>query len=193
MITAFDDYLHNKTDISDNDIDRVKELAITCKLRRNEFLLEAGNVCRHKVFVASGLLKTCSLTADGNEHILQFAAENSWTLDAESYHKGSPSRYNINAIEASEVLMWAKPDFDELLLTIPGLKKFSDHIISDNMNTTRDRLLTILSAGPEEKYNDFLKKSPHLLSRLPLKMIAAYLGISLKTLNRVRQTQLQRI
>ncbi len=52
--------------------------------------------------------------------------------------------------------------------------------------------LTALSATPEEKYNDFISKFPDLLSRLPLHMIASYLGISLKTLTRIRYAQWHR-
>ncbi len=193
MTDVFINYLRGNSTITDKDVELICDRAISRQLRKNEFLLEEGIVCRHKTFIAAGLLRTYSLTADGNEHILQFAPENTWTLDAESYNKAIPSKYNINAVEHSLVLMWAKPDFDQLLLTIPALKQFSDHIISENVQTTRNRLNTILSASPEERYEDFLKNTPHLLQRLPLKMVAAYLGISLKTLNRVRQAQLQRI
>jgi len=193
MIDIFKTYLRNNSNLTESDIDLVCQNAVARKLHRNEFLLEEGSICRHKNFVLSGLLRTYGLTADGNQHILQFANENSWTLDAESYNLGIPSKYNISAIEASEVLMWVKPDFDQLLQSIPGLKNFSDLLISDNMHIARNRLHSLLSASPEEKYEEFLKNSSHLLSRLPLKMIAAYLGISLKTLNRVRQANLQRV
>jgi CRP/FNR family transcriptional regulator len=53
-------------------------------------------------------------------------------------------------------------------------------------------LFTALSATPEEKYEEFVRTFPDLLSRLPLHMIAAYLGISLKTLTRIRAAQLHR-
>ncbi|PJJ85085.1 Crp/Fnr family transcriptional regulator [Mucilaginibacter auburnensis] len=193
MTDVLKDYLQNNSQICDSDVKLICDLAVPRQLRKGEFLLEQGAICRHKTFIAKGLLRTYSLTADGHEHILQFAPENTWTLDAESYNKTVPSKYNISAVENSRVLMWAKPDFDHLLLAVPALKLFSDHIISENVQATRNRLHTILSAGPEERYEDFLKNTPHLLQRLPLKMIAAYLGISLKTLNRVRQAQLQRI
>lgn len=192
MIDVFKDYLRAKTRLKEFEIERVSNQAAARSLKRNDSLLKQGDICRHKAFIAIGLLRTYGLTPDGNEHILQFASENNWTLDAESYNKGIPSRYMISAVEPSEILLWAKPDFDELLLSIPELKIFSDNIISDTVHNTRDRLLTVLSASPEEKYEEFLRNTPQLLQRLPLKMIAAYLGISLKTLNRVRQAQLQR-
>jgi CRP/FNR family transcriptional regulator len=192
MIAAFENYLRLHTDLSQEDICRISALAIARKLRRNEFLFRQGEVSRHKVFVVSGLLRIFGMTPDGGEHILQFSPENTWTLDAESYDQQTPSHYNISAVEPSGLLLWAKADFDKLLKEIPRLKNFAEQLISRNIYSGRQRLLTTLSATPEEKYEGFVQNSPELLSRLPLRMIAAYLGISLKTLNRVRQSQLLR-
>ena len=192
MSIAFENYLCSQTDLSETDICRISALAIPRKLRRNEFLLREGEVCRHKIFIVSGLLRSFGMTPDGSEHILQFSPENTWTLDVESYDRQEPSHYNISTVEPSELLLWHKTDFERLLAEIPQLKSFAGQLISRNIYNSRQRLLTALSGTPEEKYEDFVKNSPGLLSRLPLRMIASYLGVSLKTLNRVRQAQLLR-
>lgn len=192
MIDTFENYLRTQTDLSEDEIHHASGLAFTRKLRRNEFLFHEGEISRNKVFVAKGLLRIFGMTPDGNEHILQFSPELNWTVDAESYDQGVPSLYNIDAVEPSELLLWTKPDFDRLMADIPQLKKFSEQLISRNTYLGRRRLLITLSATPEQKYQDFVQAFPDLLPRLPLRMIAAYLGMSLKTLNRVRQAQLQR-
>jgi len=192
MIDDFKDYLRLQTDLSEEDIQHICGLAIQRKIRRNEFLLREGEVCRHKIFIVKGMLRTFGMTPDGGEHILQFSTEENWTLDVESYDNQTPARCNISAVEPSEVLLWAKADFQNLLATLPQLKYFSELLIARNIYSSRQRMLTILSASPEEKYEDFVNYYPGLLSRLPLRMIAGYLGISLKTLNRVRHAQLVR-
>jgi len=192
MIDIFENYIRTQADLSEDNIRHISGLAFTRKLRRNEFLFRAGEISRNKVFVASGLLRIFGMTPDGNEHILQFAPEFHWMVDGESYDQGTPSLYNIDAVEPSELLLWTKPDFDGLMTSIPQLKNFSEHLISRNTYLGRRRLLTALSATPEQKYQDFAQTFPDLLSRLPLRMIAAYLGMSLKTLNRARLAQLQR-
>jgi CRP-like cAMP-binding protein len=155
-------------------------------------LLQQGQVCRYKTFIIKGLLRSFGTAADGSEPILQFSPENSWTLDAESYHLQSPSLFNIAAVERSELLLWTKADFDRLLIEIPELNNFSQQVISSNNYSNRHRLFTTLSATPEEKYEYFVRTFPDLLARLPLHMIAAYLGISLKTLTRIRHAQIHR-
>lgn len=192
MTAEFEAFFRTQVNLSDSEMEQVHASAIQRTLQRNELLLQQGQVCRHKVFVVKGLLRNFAVAADGNEHILQFSAANNWTLDVESYDRETPAVFNIAAIEKSEVLLWTKPDFNRLLNDIPKLKSFSERLISHNMHLSRQRILAGLSASPEEKYEDFVSSSPDLLLRLPLRMIAAYLGISLKTLTRIRHAQLHR-
>lgn len=192
MITVFEIYLRTHTTLNDEEIALTTSTARLRSLHRNELLLQQGQICRHKTFVVKGLLRNSGTATDGSEHILHFSPENSWTLDAESYHQQSPSQFNIAAIERSVVLQWTKPDFDRLLTDIPALNAYSQNLISRNNYNSRHRLFTTLSATPEEKYALFVRNFPELLPRLPLHMIAAYLGMSLKTLTRIRHAQLHR-
>lgn len=192
MHTEFETYLRAQSSLSPEAIRNISDLAVPRTLRRNECIFNAGEICRHKIFVVSGMLRTFSESADGSEHILQFAPEHSWTLDVESYDKQVPSVVSIGAVEPSEVLCWNKADFNALLSDLPQLRSLADQVIARNIYYSRQRMLTILSATPEEKYEDFVREFPGYLSRLPLRMIAAYLGISLKTLTRIRHAQLQR-
>jgi len=191
-MTGLETYLRTNSQLTDDDIVQISTAALPRTLRRNELLLQEGQVCRHKTFVVKGLLRTFGVKTDGSEHILQFAPENSWTLDAESYDRQTPSAFSIAAVEQSDVLQWTKPVFDRLLEDIPVLRSFSQQLISRTGYNNRQRLFATLSATPEEKYNDFVQNSPGLLTRLPLHMIAAYLGISLKTLTRIRHAQVNR-
>src|SRR5882757_7727346 len=144
MMDEFEIYLRAHTNLNDGDIDRIRSLAVPKALRRNEFLLREGEICRYKIFVIKGLLRTFGTAADGSEHILQFSPEHSWTLDVESYDRQQPARSNIAAVENSEVLVWPKADFDGLLAGIPQLKSFAEQLISRNIYSGRQRLLTAL-------------------------------------------------
>ncbi|ASZ13301.1 Crp/Fnr family transcriptional regulator [Chitinophaga pendula] len=191
-MTGIDSYLRSQTTLNDEHIERIIAAATPRSLRRNEWLLQQGQICRHKTFVAKGLLRIYGTTNDGGEHILQFSQEGHWTVDAESYHRQNPSAFNISAVEPSQILLWTKTDFDQLLADIPQLAFFSQQLVQLNIYDNRQRLFTTLSATPEEKYSAFIRAYPDLLNRLPLHMIAAYLGLSLKTLTRIRHAQLHR-
>ncbi|AEV98840.1 cyclic nucleotide-binding protein [Niastella koreensis] len=192
MTAAFETYLRSHTSLTDAEIEQIVSAAIPVSLQRNETLLQQGQVCRHKTVIVKGLLRIYGTAADGSEHILHFALENGWAVDAESYHQQTPSQFTIAAVEHSELLLWTKPDFDRLLKDIPELNVLSEQLVIRSNFSNRKRLFASLSATPEEKYEDFVKTNPDLLARLPLHMIAAYLGISLKTLTRIRHAQVRR-
>ena len=193
MKVAFEQYLRNQTQLSETEIASIYSLAKVRRLRRNEPLLAAGEVSRYKIFVQSGLLRVYTLSADGNETIFYFLEEQTWTsLDIESYNQQSPSSFHIAAIEPTELLVWNKRDFEGLMSELQELKNYAEQVGSRKIYLNKQRLMTALTGSPEEKYEQFKRDHPELLSRIPLHMIAAYLGISVKTLTRIRHTQLTR-
>jgi CRP-like cAMP-binding protein len=192
MIAEFQTYCRTLTHLTNEEIDQICALAIPATLQKGEDMLKQGQVCRHKTFIIKGLLRSYGTSADGVEYILQFSSAHSWILDPESYHLQTAAKFNISAIERTDVLQWNKEEFDRLLQEIPALDKYSQQMASKFNYTGRQRLFTTLSSTPEEKYEDFVRNNPELLSRIPLHMIAAYLGMSLKTLTRIRHAQLHR-
>jgi CRP-like cAMP-binding protein len=192
MFGEFETFIKAHTSLCGDDIKLIRSLAIEKVVRRKELLLQEGEVCRYKIFVSKGLLRTFSTKEDGSEHILQFSPQNSWTTDPESYDNFTPSHYNIDALENSELILWTKKDFDYLFANVSGLKDYSEKLIARNLYMVRQRILSAISATAEEKYDEFIKNYPDVFSRVPLHMVASYLGVSLKTLSRIRQAQLMR-
>ncbi|MES1219162.1 MAG: Crp/Fnr family transcriptional regulator, partial [Bacteroidota bacterium] len=70
---------------------------------------------------------------------------------------------------------------------IPGLSAFSEMVITTNASLVQKRVLMNISATAEEKYIDFINTFPDIFHRIPLHMVASYLGVSRETLTRVRQ------
>ncbi|GAB3920742.1 Crp/Fnr family transcriptional regulator [Mucilaginibacter myungsuensis] len=192
MQAAFQEYIRQHISLSDQDVQLMLSLATEQKVSKKTFLLREGEVCRHKMFVTGGLLRIYRTREDGSEHIIQFSPEQYWCTEPESLNKQTPSSYYIDAVEDSHLLQWTKKDFDHLNANIPGLKAYSEGIIAHNMDLHRQRIFSAISATPEEKYDEFMRVYPGLLSRIPLHMVASYLGVSVKTLTRIRHAQLQR-
>lgn len=163
------------------------------KLQRKEIVCKQGEVCNLKIFVAKGLLRNYSVSEDGNEHILQFVHEMSWTTDPESFYNNSPSKLNIEAMEASEIFAFSLEDFAELREQIPELNIFVENILTRKSMEIHKRLLMNISSSPEEKYLDFINTYPDIFNRVPLHMVASYLGLSRETLSRVRRNILKTV
>lgn len=156
-------------------------------IAKGTILLREGEVCRFGCRVISGCLKSYLVDRSGKEHIIQFAPENWIITDMESLFYQTPSHIFIEAIEDTEV-HWIQSDMaevwektsKEVLLT--QIKMLTRNIITSNKRT---RML--LSSSGEERYRDFLSTYPTLAQRLPLKLIASYIGITPEYLSEIRR------
>jgi CRP-like cAMP-binding protein len=189
MFEDFEAYITAVTPLSKDELQLMRSLARVKKLRRRQLLLQEGEVCRYKIFVLKGLLRNYRLKDDGTEVILRFAPENSWNFDHESYNNQTPSKNNIDALEDSEVVLWLRDDFEMLLASIPIMKEYSDRIKATSFDAIQERILMNISATSEEKYQAFVTAFPEILRRVPLHMVASYLGVSRETLSRIRHAQ----
>lgn len=191
MFAEFESYIKEQAKLSDEDLKLIRSMAVERTVSRKQFLLHQGQVCRYKIFVSKGLLRTYRTREDGSEHVIVFSPENWWTTDPESYENLTPALYNIDALEDSEVILWTKNDFVDLFARIPGLKAYSEKLISQNFISSRQRIFSAISSTAEEKYDEFIETYPDIFARVPLHMVASYLGVSRKTLSRIRYTQLK--
>ncbi len=191
MSALFDHYmkLHCPA-LSDEDIRQITQVATIRTIRKKQLLLQPGEMCRYKMFVLSGLLRTYRVSPDGVEHTLQFSPEQNWLTDGESYTNQVPSVHYIDALEETQLLLWSRDSFNALFQHIPALKAFSEQLIANNLFISRNRLYKTISATPAIKYEEFIETHPGILLRVPLRMVASYLGVSLKTLTRIRHAQL---
>lgn len=192
MLEHFRTYITAHGNFTEEEIQHISSLAVVKKVRRRQLLLHEGEVCRHKIFVCKGLLRVYRRNDKGAEYVMRFAPENTWAIDAESYHNQTPSKYHIDALEDAAVIMWSRENADELLAAIPAFRSFSEKLRASTLDASQERILMNISYTAEEKYQEFIASFPDVFRRVPLHMVASYLGVSRETLSRVRHAQLKR-
>lgn len=157
------------------------------KVKKGEFLLREGEVCKNTLFVEKGLLKMFSIDKNGKEHIIQFAPENWLMSDRSSLYFNEKSKYYIEAIEDSEVLLLNNDFFQNLKMEVPESIAANDLLLQKHIRNLQNRVNSLLAETAEERYLAFIKMYPDLLQRVPQWMIASYLGITPESLSRVRK------
>jgi len=190
MLENFETYVRGKGPVTEEELRLLIAKATVKKFRRRQLLVREGEVCQHKIFVSKGLIRIYRLKEDGTEVIMRFAAEDNWIVDHESYYHQTPTKYNIEAIEDSEVLLWTRENFESLMLVIPVMQALAEQLRVNSLHASQDRILMNISATSEEKYQDFVNTFPDIFRRVPLHMVASYLGVSRETLSRIRHAQL---
>lgn len=174
-------------EINDEDFDFLRSLFLPKKIKKRQYFLQEGDICKYQAFIEKGILRSYTVDEKGSEHILQFASEGWWMADLSSYLTNEPSFLNVDAIEDSELLLITKPSWELAMQKIPSLEHYFRIILQNHLVATQKRLLQSLSETAEQKYLRFIDTYPDCLSRVPQHMIASYLGIKRETLSRVRK------
>jgi CRP-like cAMP-binding protein len=178
--------IKEKVSITEEEFEFTKTLFIPKKLRKRQYLLQDGDICKYTAFVEKGMLRTFTIDEKGNQPILQFSMEGWWVADLYSFLTNEPSLYNIDALEDCELLLITKPSWDLLLEKVPAFERFFRILIQNSLIATQRRLMGSMSESAEEKYTKLINNFPGCIERVPQHMIASYLGITRETLSRVR-------
>src|ERR1700712_1033289 len=159
----------------------------TKKLRKRQYFLQEGDVCKYIGFIVKGSARTFTVDEKGHEHILKLSLENWWLADFESFYLLTPSRFNIEALEELEVLQSTNAQIEEFLKHIPAFSAMANVISQNYTIATQKRMQAAMSYTAEERYEDLVSNYPHFLQRFTQNMIASYLGLSPETLSRIKK------
>lgn len=187
MFEIFEKHLRQHIEFTDEEMNLIREASVQRTLRKWQSILHEGEIWKITCFIASGCFRLYRYDKDGNGHTIRFGVDSWWISDQESYNKETPSEYNIEALAASTVIIWPKEKWQELMQLIPALKHFNEQLLARGYEANMRRIFSLISYSAEEKYLEFQKTYPNVFNRVPLHMVASYLGISRETLSRIRK------
>lgn len=179
-------HISQQVSLTPDELSVLQTLFIPKKLRRKQYLMQEGDVCKYIAFVENGLMRAYTVDPKGNEHIVQFAPEGWWISDLYSYLTGEPGIYQIEALEDTELLLMEQGNMDILLEKVPKMERFLRILLQNNYIASHRRIVNAMSQTAEEKYAEFMHRYPLLVQRIPQHMIASYLGITPAFLSRIR-------
>ena len=172
--------------MSEEEQEQIKAYLTPKKLRKRQYLLQEGDVCKAIAFVERGALREYSVE-NGSEHVIQFAIEG-WTIsDLFSFLTGEPATYNIDALEDAELVLITKTAHEELLKKQPKYETYMRLLITGAYIALQRRLTSNISLSVEERYTSFTETYPDIAQRVPQHMIASYMGLTPETLSRIRK------
>ena len=175
------------TPLTDSDIELIKDTFVPKKIRKRQYLLQEGEVCKYAAFIVKGAMRQYSVDDKCAEHIVRLLIENWWASDRESYVMLTPSVYNIDAWEDTDVLLVTKADFLNRISSIPAISEMARKLDENYAIASQKRLHATISLPAEQRYSDLANTYPEFLQRFPQHIIASYLGITKETLSRVRR------
>jgi len=156
------------------------------KIPSGTTLLSEGDIATKLFLVIHGCLRTYFIKESGIEITSQFFIEGQMVSSFESAMTEKPSRQYIDAIEDSMVGFIDITIFKKMISESGlGMNDFNRFLISRLIFYMNQHASFILD-NPEKRYKKLLQDNPELVSRLPQKYIASYLGITPVSLARIR-------
>ena len=157
------------------------------RVKKRQFILQKGDISKSSTFVIEGCFRMYTVDENGKEYNLQFAAENSWINDLESFYKRIPSDKYIESMEPSTILQVSRKELTQLFVHYPKFNRIFRVLTENELVSTQKRILQNISRSAEDRYLDFIAVYPNFLNRISNVQIASFLGITPEFLSIIRK------
>lgn len=163
-------------------------LATTLKkleLPKGHVLVKEDTVCNYLYFVESGLTRTYYFK-DGKDITDWISAENSFACSIVSFITRKPDRRIIELLEPSVLYAISYDKLEELYSLFHEIERLGRLLVSSGIIQMQQKFDDQHFETAAQRYQTLIKTNPSLILRVPLGMIASYLGIAQETLSRIR-------
>ena len=184
---SFTDYLKQIFELSKEDEDFAEKHFERQEFKKNEILLNGGDVCTKLHFVSEGLLRTFHINKNGTEFTRLFVPEGKFCTVLLSFQEKIPSPATIQAIENSVLYSISNSNFIKIISGSAAAKNIYTSILENYQNFQIARLEFLTTLSPQEKVEEFLKENSSLELRVSDKIIASYLQITPETYSRCKK------
>lgn len=159
------------------------------KYKKHQFLIQENESVLNDFFVLKGCLKAYHLNNQGKENIIQFALQDWWITDYQSYFNQTIATINLDCIEDCEVLCLSLLNREKLCAEMHKMERYFRKKSNAGYVALQQRILSMLNENPKERYLKLLLQYPILFQKVPKALIASYLGVSRETLSRFNSSK----
>ncbi|HEY4324743.1 MAG TPA: Crp/Fnr family transcriptional regulator [Mucilaginibacter sp.] len=166
------------------------KLALTSVMKRMEFpkgkvLVEPNSICSHLYFIEKGLTRTFYFK-DGKDITDWLSAENTFAVSVISFITRKPDRRAIELLEPSVLLSIQFDELENLCNEYHDIERMTRYLVSFGLVQLQQKFDDVHFETALHRYKNLMATNPTLLQRVPLGMIASYLGVTQETLSRIR-------
>ena len=193
-LTDYTSILNNiKRYVSLNESEEKQFTAIVriTKVKRRQFIVQPNFTCTHQTYVLKGAFRSYFVNDEGIEHTIQFAIEDWFISDFNSYVTQSPASLFVEALEDATIQQIAYDDVEKLCDENPKFERFFRLVAQKSFAFSQRRVLSNLGKSAEERYIEFRNLYPTIVKRVPQYTLASYLGMSPEFLSKIRKRIVQ--
>ena len=173
-------------DLNASDEEAFSSIVSTRRIKRRQFIVQPGFVCQHQTYVLEGAFRSYFINSEGVDHTIQFAIEDWFISDFNSYITQEPASLFVEAIEDSVIQQIEYHATEKLCAKNPKFERFFRLVAQKAFAYSQRRVLSKLGKTAEERYLEFLQMYPSIVQRVPQYALASYLGMTPEFLSKIR-------
>jgi CRP-like cAMP-binding protein len=156
------------------------------RVKKRQFMIQPGFVAQKRIYVVSGSFRSYVIDKNGRDVTTQFAIDDWWITDYNSFIYQTPATQFVVALEDSITLQISYSDEQDLKASSRQFEALFRMMAEKSAAFMARRIISNLTKNAEERYNEFVEKYPEVVQRLPLYVLATYLNMTREFLSKIR-------
>lgn len=178
--------LQDRLELDDKIKQFIREESERLILNKREVFSKEGYKNKKIYFVEDGLIRSFYYNEKGREITTNFCMKGASFACIDTLFKNIPTKYNFETLEDSIVLVCDYQKIEDLCMESVEYARLARFILGDLMTQMADRIAFLQYLSAKEKYDKLMTDTPTIIQKVPLGMVASYLGITQETLSRIR-------
>lgn len=172
---------------ADNAIEIFLSMAEEVRLNAGDVLIEAGKYNADVYIVKEGIIRYADMNGD-KERTFAFGLAGTLFMSMHSFVMHEPSYYQIEACCETVVLRIPEKRYWEAVRGNIEIAIWMLHVSQGELCFLEHINSTVHNGDARERYIQLKKRRPEILSRVPQRIIASYLGVTPEYLSRLKRT-----
>lgn len=186
------DHVQKRVRLTPEEAEQFVAFFKPAKIKKRQFIIQPDFVARHRNYVLEGAFRAYVVADKGQDHTIQFAIEDWWISDYNSYIYQQPATMFVVALEDSVVLRLSYEDEQKLKAAHPKFETFFRIIAEHSTAFMQRRIISNLTQTAEERYEQFLERYPQIVQRMPQYALASFLGMTTEYLSKLRNNKVSK-
>ena len=187
MRNNFKNHIRQIVPISDIEFEETIAFFKEQRLKKGVFFVEQGKICNQIAYINKGLLRAYYLNERAEEITSCFCTENNFTTSYKSFILQIPSKLSIQAMEETQLLTINYADLQKLYTRSASWQNVGRAFAEREYIAIEQYASSLNTETAKERYLRLLKEQPQIIQKSPVNYIASYLGITTRTLSRIRK------
>jgi CRP-like cAMP-binding protein len=191
-IGRFIEHLKKRVPFNKRELDEILSYFQEKRVKKRQFIIQPEFIARHRNYVLEGAFRAYVIDDSGEEHTIQFAIEDWWISDYNSYIYQTPATMFVAALEDSVILQIDYDSEQKLKAAHHRYETWFRIMAERSAAYQQRRVISNLTRTAEQRYDDFVERYPLIVQRVPQYALASYLGMTTEFLSRIRNKKLKK-